>query len=99
MKASTDWESPEAANGPIRVIENGDRVRVDLPGRRVDLVGCAGKTLEVGEAEELLVSRMRARPVVRPVSASLARGVLGLYQTLASSAMEGALMAVRTDSV
>lgn len=83
--------SPEAArNGPIAVVQAGDRVRVDIPARRLDLVGADGRRLEPAAAEALLAKRLRVAPPERPPWARVARGVLGLYQTSATSAMAGA---------
>jgi dihydroxy-acid dehydratase len=71
---------PEAADGgPIALIEDGDTISIDIPGRRL--------ALEVSEAE---LSRRRVewrRPAPRAT-----RGVLGRYVRLVQGADKGAVL-------
>jgi dihydroxy-acid dehydratase len=72
--------SPEAAEGgPIALVQNGDRIRVDLPARTVDLL--------VDEAE--LAKRRAAwkRPEQK-----FKRGWLARYAQLVTSAAHGAVL-------
>ena len=71
---------PEAAEGgPIALVEDGDTISIDIPGRRL--------ALEVPETE---LSRRRAawrRPAPRAT-----RGVLGRYVRLVQGADKGAVL-------
>ncbi|MHC4917271.1 MAG: dihydroxy-acid dehydratase [Planctomycetota bacterium] len=71
--------SPEAAaGGPIALVRSGDRIRVDIPGRRIDLL--VSKT-------ELA----RRRKKWRPRSPSVTDGYLGRYGPQVGSAADGAV--------
>jgi dihydroxy-acid dehydratase len=68
--------SPEAAEGgPIGLLRNGDRLRIDFPGRRMDIV--------VDKAE-LEARRKDWKPVHRDVNGWLAR-----YRKLVNNASKG----------
>jgi dihydroxy-acid dehydratase len=71
--------SPEAAEGgPIGLLHPGDRLRIDFPNRRIDLL--------VPEAE--LAARKAAwQPLKRDLSGWLAR-----YQKLVTNASQGAIL-------
>ena len=72
--------SPEAAaGGPIALVEPGDRISIDLPGRRL--------TLEVDEA---VLAARRARWTPRPALSG--RGYLARYASQVGSADEGAVL-------
>ncbi|MCX7826527.1 MAG: dihydroxy-acid dehydratase, partial [Verrucomicrobiae bacterium] len=72
--------SPEAAEGgPIGLLKEGDRIRIDFPHRRIDIL--------VPETE--LAERKKSwQPVKRDLSGWLAR-----YQKLVSNASQGAILA------
>jgi len=71
--------SPEAAEGgPIALVREGDRIRIDIPARRLDLL--------IPE-EELEERRRRWRPRKKRVS-----GVLARYARLVSSGARGAVL-------
>jgi dihydroxy-acid dehydratase len=70
--------TPEAAaGGPLAVVRTGDRIRLDVPARRLDLL--------VDEAE--LAARMAALP---PAEAGPARGYARLFDEHVLQADEGA---------
>lgn len=72
--------SPEAAEGgPIALIEDGDEVEIDIPGRRLDVL-----VDEVGVA--------RRRDKWQPPKPRVVRGYLARYGRLVSSAASGAVM-------
>ena len=49
--------SPEAAlGGPIGLIETGDLIRIDIPNRRLDVIGFAGKEASPEEVEQELTN-------------------------------------------
>jgi len=82
--------SPEAADGgTLALVERGDLVRIDITGRRLDLVGIAGQERSAEEVAAALGER-RAR-WERP-QPRYTRGALGLYCRQAASAMEGAYL-------
>ena len=71
--------SPEAAEGgPIGLLREGDRVRIDFPNRRIDIL--------VSEAE-LAERRLTFQPVKRELSGWLAR-----YQKLVTNASQGGIL-------
>ncbi|HEX5493372.1 MAG TPA: dihydroxy-acid dehydratase, partial [Mycobacteriales bacterium] len=71
--------APEAANGgPIALVHDGDRIRLDMTTRRLDLL--------VDEAE---LERRRAG--WKPLPSRYDTGVLGKYAKLVGSAAAGAV--------
>jgi dihydroxy-acid dehydratase len=69
--------TPEAADGgPLAVVRTGDRIRLDVPARRLDLL--------IGEAE--LAERMSA---VAASAASPGRGYARLFDRHVQQADEG----------
>jgi dihydroxy-acid dehydratase len=74
--------SPEAMeDGPIGLVRDGDRIRIDIPARTLDVL--------VDGAE---LARRRAA-WVRP-AARISRGWLGRYAHLVTSASQGAVLAI-----
>ena len=72
--------SPEAAaGGPIAIVEDGDEVAIDLPGRRLDLV----------VDEDLLKRRAADRPSVPP---KVSGGFIDAYAANVGSTATGARM-------
>lgn len=72
--------SPEAAaGGPIAFVEDGDRIRIDIPNRTVDLL--------VSEEE---MARRKANWT--PKTPDITTGYLARYAKLVSSANEGAVL-------
>jgi len=73
--------SPEAAEGgPVGLLHNGDRVRIDFHNRRIDIL--------VPEAE--LAERKKSwQPVKHDITGWLAR-----YQKLVSNASQGGILAI-----
>ena len=83
------YVSPEAMEGgPIAVVKDGDLIEIDIPGRGLNLVGAEGKKGKPGEMEAIIKERLSAWSQPPPKFS----GVLGLYTTLASSAMQGGYM-------
>ena len=71
--------APEAADGgPISLVENGDRIRIDLANRTLDLL------VEPAELE-------RRRALWQPLPPRYTRGVLAKYVKLVGSASKGAV--------
>jgi dihydroxy-acid dehydratase len=71
--------SPEAVDGgPIAFVKNGDRVRIDVKARRLDLL--------VGEDE-----MNERRKNFKPLTHKYRRGVLAKYSKLVGSAAKGAV--------
>ena len=82
--------SPEAAaGGPIALVEDGDLVRIDIPGRRLDLVGIQGQEKSPQEMAQILAQR-KARWTPKPPKYTT--GLLKLYAQHAVSPMKGAYM-------
>lgn len=71
--------SPEAsAGGPIALVEDGDKIVIDVPNRRLDL--------DVGEDE-----MERRRKAWTPPEPRVKKGYLARYAFLVSSADKGAV--------
>jgi len=82
--------SPEAAaGGPIALVEAGDLIRIDIPNRRLDIVGVAGEEKTAEEMEKILACR---RANWRPKPMKYPTGLLRLYARHAVSPMKGAYM-------
>jgi dihydroxy-acid dehydratase len=73
--------SPEAAEGgPIGLLRAGDRIRIDFPNRRMDILV---------DAAELETRRESYQPVKRELTGWLAR-----YQKLVTNASQGGILSV-----
>ncbi len=84
--------SPEAASGgPIALVEEGDLIEIDVPGRRLDIVGVAGERKSPEEIEAILAGR---RERWKPRELRYKSGVLRLFSEHAVSPMKGAYMEV-----
>lgn len=72
--------SPEAAEGgPLAAVRDGDRITVDIPGRRLDL-----KISQAALSERLAAWR--------PPAPKIEKGYLALYARLAASAAQGGII-------
>ena len=82
--------SPEAAaGGPISLVEDGDLIEIDIPARRLDIVGVKGERKSPEEIEIILAERKRNWP---GFTSKFHHGLLKLYSQHAVSAMKGAYM-------
>ena len=82
--------SPEAAaGGPIALVEEGDLIRIDVPARKLAIVGVNGQPKTSEEMEQILQER-RARWQPKPPKYTC--GLLKLYSQHAVSPMKGAYM-------
>lgn len=79
--------SPEGiSGGPIALVEPGDLIRIDIPGRRLDIVGVAGEEQSPGEIERILAAR---RAAWQPPELPEKKGILKIFCRSAVSAMQG----------
>lgn len=79
--------SPEAASGgPIALVEEGDLIELDIPGRSLRIVGIAGQPMGADEVAKVLAQR---RAAWQPRESKYPRGVLRLYSDNAASPMLG----------
>lgn len=82
--------SPEAAaGGPIGLVEEDDLIWIDIPGRRLEIIGAGGKEMSAEEIERILEQR---RMAWKPKKPKYTKGVLKLYSEHAVSPMKGAYM-------
>jgi dihydroxy-acid dehydratase len=80
--------APEALDGgPIALIEEDDLIELNVPERRLAVVGVDGEPRPEDEVTEILAQR-RARWSPRPPRHS--QGILSLYERIASDASHGA---------
>jgi dihydroxy-acid dehydratase len=82
--------SPEAAEGgPIALVEEGDLIEVDIPGRRLRVVGVGGEHKSPKEVDDILAERKKSW---RPKVPKYQSGVLKLFSEHAVSPMKGGYM-------
>ena len=82
--------SPEAADGGvIALVEEGDLIELDIPARRLQIVGVGGQRLPEDEVEAVLAAR---RKNWKPKPPKYLSGVLQLYSQHAASPMKGGYM-------
>lgn len=82
--------SPEAiVGGPIALVEDGDLIELDIPGRGLNIVGMAGKHCDKSEIEKVLSER---RAKWQPPLRKARKGIFKRYTERAVSAMKGAGM-------
>jgi dihydroxy-acid dehydratase len=82
--------SPEAVRGgPIALIKDGDMIEIDIPKRRLSMVGQKGRKMRPSEVTALLTER---RKKWKAPSRDHSSGILRRYATHAASAMKGAYL-------
>lgn len=82
--------SPEAAaGGPIALVREGDLIELDIPARKLAIVGICGERKTEAEVGAVLAERGQAW---RPREPKYQRGILGLYTKNAASPMQGGYM-------
>ena len=82
--------SPEAADGgPIALVEQGDLIRIDIPARKLEIVGIHGKEMPPEEIDAVLAVRKAAW---KPKPAKYPSGVLKIFSQHAVSPMKGGYM-------
>ena len=82
--------SPEAAEGgPIALVEEGDLIQVDIPGRVLRICGLHGQ--EATE-EEITTELARRKERWHPRPSKYTTGALGLFTKNAASPMKGGYM-------
>ena len=82
--------SPEASQGgPIALVENGDLIRIDIPTRKLDIIGVDGKEKSSDEITEIL--EHRRKKWVKPAP-KYNKGILSIYTRHCASPMKGAYM-------
>lgn len=84
--------SPEAAeDGPIALVEDNDLIEIDIPARRLEIVGISGKRLPKVEVDRILEER-RTKWQPRPLKYK--NGVLRLFAEHAVSPIKGGYMEI-----
>lgn len=79
--------SPEAASGgPIALVEEGDLIELDIPARRLEIVGVQGERRTPVEMENILAER---RQHWQPRPPKYRHGVLSRFTRTAVSPMQG----------
>lgn len=77
--------SPEAG-GPIALVEPGDLIEIDIPGRRLNIIGLRGP----GESLEVIGKVFVQRRAQLTISPWNERGALDIYRRFATSAIKDA---------
>ncbi len=82
--------SPEAAaGGPIALVEEGDLIEIDIPERKLNIIGTAGV---IRTPEEMAAILEQRRKKWKPRRRKYSTGVLRLFSELAASPMKGAYL-------
>lgn len=82
--------SPEAqTGGPIALVEEGDLIEIDIPARKLNIVGVQGEYKTPAQIDEVLTQR-RAR--WKPKPRRYKSGTLRLFSEHATSPMKGAYL-------
>jgi dihydroxy-acid dehydratase len=82
--------TPEAIDGgPIALVEENDLIEINIPERRLGIVGIRKRSM-AAEAIERVLAERRARWVPPPFRHN--RGILSLYSRVAAGSSQGALM-------
>ncbi len=82
--------SPEAAaGGPIALVEEGDLIEIDIPARKLEIIGVRGERKKPEEMEAILSGR-RARWQPRPNRYT--RGIMKIFTENAAAPMKGGYM-------
>ena len=82
--------SPEAqAGGPIALVEEGDLIEIDIPERKLNIVGVEGEQKTAEEIETILAER---KEKWQPKPPHYQNGVLRMFSEHAVSPMKGAYL-------
>jgi dihydroxy-acid dehydratase len=82
--------APEALDGgPIALVEENDLIEVNVPERRLAMIGIDGELRPDDEVTEILAER---RQRWSPRAPRHSRGILSLYEQVATSASHGAAL-------
>lgn len=82
--------SPEAVDGgPIALVEEGDLIEIDVPARKLNIIGINGERKSMEEIDEILKER---RKNWKPREPKYKKGVLRLFSRHAASPMKGAYL-------
>jgi dihydroxy-acid dehydratase len=80
--------APEALDGgPIALVTEGDLIEINVPERRLEIVGVDGEHRPPDDIAEILADRLRIWKPPRPRHES---GILSLYSRVARGASDGA---------
>lgn len=86
--------SPEASvGGPIALVENGDLIEVNIPARRLNIIGIAGEEKTPEEVGAILTHR---RSLWKKPASHTYNGILDIYTRNCVSPMEGAYLKSET---
>ena len=82
--------SPEAYDGgPIALVEDNDLIRIDIPARKLEIIGTNGSQQSPEEIDRILSERRKQW--TQPVSRH-SRGILDIFTRNCASPMKGAYM-------
>ena len=82
--------SPEAqSGGPIALVEEGDLIEIDIPERKLNIIGVNGQRKTPEEMDQILKERKK---MWKPKPLKYKTGVLRMYAEHAASPMKGAYL-------
>lgn len=87
--------SPEAqTGGPIALVAEGDLIEIDIPERKLNIIGVKGQPKTSEEMDEILKER---RAAWKPKARRYKNGTLRLFSEHAASPMKGAYLEFDTE--
>ena len=87
--------SPEAqTGGPIALVAEGDLIEIDIPERKLNIIGVKGQPKTPEEMDEILKER---RATWKPKARRYKNGTLRLFSEHAASPMKGAYLEFDTE--
>lgn len=82
--------SPEAVDGgPIALVEDGDLIEIDVPARKLNIIGINDERKSMEEIDAVLIERRKKLKQHKP---KYKNGVLRLFSQHAASPMKGAYL-------
>ncbi len=83
--------APEAAaGGPIAMVQEGDLILIDIPRRKLDLIGWRGQKKTAAEIEREMRQRMEKWQPAKTKAEEEAGGILEIFRKMAGKTAEGA---------
>ncbi|NLC95969.1 MAG: dihydroxy-acid dehydratase [Erysipelotrichaceae bacterium] len=85
--------SPEASEGgPIALVKEGDIIEINIPNRRLDIIGIEN-TIKTKKEIDIILNERKLE--WKPKKSKYKSGILSIYTKLASSPMSGGYMIIK----
>lgn len=84
-----EGDAAAQTGGPIALVEEGDLIEIDIPARKLNIIGIKGERKSPEEIDAVLAQR---RAAWKPKPRRYKRGTLRLFSEHAASPMKGAYL-------